>query len=137
MIWAEEDGKEETKQEDGLTIGGDILFEKTGNIHIFLVTEENFTIPFTGIQKKVLTIGQEEREQRNVSFTFNGIQPGIYGIRCFQDVNDNGKLDRGLFGPKEPWGMSWQGDKPAKWPKFKHISFEVTTDITSITIDVK
>ena len=67
----------------------------------------------------------KQLNKKKVSFKFEGIQKGTYGIRCFQDENGNGKLGKGMFGPKEPWGMSWQGDKPAKWPKFKHIAFNV------------
>ena len=123
--------------ENTFAIKGNIIFEGTGNIHIFLVTEEIFGTPFTGIQTQVLTTGQEECNMNRVPFTFTGIRPGIYGIRCYQDVNDNGTLDRGSFGPTEPWGMSWSGGRPRKWPAFKNISFEVTTDITDVTIHVQ
>jgi len=141
-IWAQDDGQrfikqDNTKQEGGYTIAGSISFENTGNVYIYVVTEQIFSTPFTGIQKKIIAICQEDIKQGKISFRFDGIQPGIYGIRCFQDVNGNGKLDRGMFGPKEPWGMSWQGEKPAKCPSFKDISFDVTADITNMIIDVK
>lgn len=119
------------------TIEGEIHFQNTGNICVYLVTEDIFKEPFTGVQDSVIKIGQDEIDKKKVTFKFIGIQPGIYGIRCFQDVNGNGKLDKGMFGPKEPWGMSWQGEKPAKWPKFEHIAFEVKSDITDVKIDLK
>jgi len=35
-------------------------------------------------------------------FVFNDVKAGIYGIRCFQDQNNDGKLNIGMFGPSEP-----------------------------------
>ena len=116
------------------TVEGEILFDKTGDIYVYLVTEEIFRTPFTGIQEKVIEIGEPESRDKAVSFRFDQIPAGIYGIRCFQDADGDGKLGRGLFGPKEPWGMSWQGEKPAKWPAFEDISFEVDSNFTSIQI---
>ena len=116
------------------TVEGEILFDKTGDIHVYLVTEEIFRTPFTGIQQKVIKIGEQELRKKAVAFRFEQVHAGTYGIRCFQDVDGDGKLERSLFGPKEPWGMSWQGEKPAKWPEFEDISFEVNSNITSIQI---
>jgi uncharacterized protein (DUF2141 family) len=39
--------------------------------------------------------------------SFGNVQPGRYAVIVFHDENDNGKLDRGLFGrPTEPYGFS-------------------------------
>lgn len=52
--------------------------------------------------------------------TVPGVPPGRYAAQVFQDVNGNGKLDRGLFGvPKEPIGISRDAPihfGPPKWP---------------------
>ena len=124
-------------QSSTFTLEGEIGFEKSGDIYIYLVTEKIFKKPFTGVQDMVIEIGKDELKMKKVSFRFEEVGAGTYGIRCFQDVNGNGKLDKGLFGPVEPWGMSWQGSKPAKWPKFEHIAFEVNSNITNIKIDLK
>jgi len=124
-------------QSSAFTIEGEVMFKKTGDIYIYLVNEKIFKKPFTGIQDTVITINKKDLKKKSVSFKFKGIQSGTYGIRCFQDENGNGKLDKGMFGPKEPWGMSWQGDKPAKWPKFKHIAFKVKSNIKDIQIELK
>jgi uncharacterized protein (DUF2141 family) len=116
------------------TVEGEILFDKTGDIYVYLVTEESFRTPFTGSQEKVIEVGEQELRKKVAAFKFEQVRAGNYGIRCFQDVDGDGKLERGLFGPKEPWGMSWQGKKPAKWPEFEDISFEVNSNITSIQI---
>ncbi len=65
------------------------------------------------------------------------ISYGMYGIRCFLDKNGNGKLDSGLFGPTEPWGMSFKNGRPFGMPSFNDICFEVKTDKSNIFIEVK
>ena len=37
-----------------------------------------------------------------MGFAFHNVPEGIYGIRCFQDNNNNGKLDKDFFSPSEP-----------------------------------
>lgn len=69
-------------------------------------------MPFKGLRELVLKISPDEVQKKKVPFKFEGLQQGTYGVRCFQDVNGNGKLDKGLFGPSEPWGMSWQRESP-------------------------
>lgn len=118
------------------TVEGKILFEGTGDIHIFLVTEERFKTPLEGLQELVLEIGPDEIRKKKAFFRLEGVEQGRYGIRCFQDVNGNGKLDKGLFGPSEPWGMSWQRKKPSGWPRFKGIAFEVNSNIRDIRIEL-
>lgn len=42
----------------------------------------------------------------NVRVTFT-VKPGDYAVAVFQDVNQNGQLDKKAFGiPKEPYGFS-------------------------------
>jgi uncharacterized protein (DUF2141 family) len=124
-------------QSETFSIEGELLFNNSGDIFISLVNEELFGTPMTGVQQYIIRIGPDEMDKKRVAYKFENVAPGVYGIRCFQDVNGNGILDKGMFGPKEPWGMSWQGDKPAKWPKFNHICFEVTADIKNLNIDLE
>ncbi len=119
------------------SIEGELVFNGSGDIYICLVDEKTFSTPFDGIQKYIIRIGPDEMEKNRAAYKFENVAPGVYGIRCFQDVNANGILDKGMFGPKEPWGMSWQGEKPAMWPKFSHLSFEVTENITNLIIDLQ
>jgi uncharacterized protein (DUF2141 family) len=66
----------------------------------------------------------------NVTFQFDNIEPGTYAIQLFQDLNMNMKMDKGMLGPKEPYGMS-NNPKLMGKPKFKDLAFEsqVTTNI--------
>ena len=113
------------------TISGSIAYKGEEPVYVYLVDEEIAKIPFTGIQTLVLTPAESGG---TLPFSFISITAGTYGIRCFQDTNKNGELDRGMFGPKEPWGMSWQGEKPRKWPRWDDFSFELITNIGGIDI---
>lgn len=124
-------------QADSLSISGEIHFNCKGDIYVYLVDKETFKVPFTGIEKLFIEISDSLYKEKRVKYKFEGLGKGEYGIRCYQDNNDNGKLDKGLFGPKEPWRMSWKKGKPAKWPKFKHISFDLDSSKVDLDISMK
>ena len=121
-------------------IGGNIQLKEirdNSNLYILLVTEETFKIPLSSYNQLILTIGDKEIKEKKVTFKFTNIPPGKYGIRCFVDEDGNEKLNKGMFGPSEPWGMSWQGKRPLGWPKFKHIAFDVNRNLMDIRIVVE
>lgn len=70
-----------------------------------------------------------------VTATIEGLAPGTYGIKLYQDVNDNGQMDTNPFGmPTEPYAFSNNAKGrfgPAKWDQ---AAFEVSADGTSHTI---
>jgi uncharacterized protein (DUF2141 family) len=118
-------------------VEGEISFTKTGDLFIQLVNEEEFNNDRMPPFAMILRVGPEEMKKGRVSFQFGGVSAGTYGIRCFQDVNENQKLDRGVFGPREPWGV-YRPKRPAfRGPKFEEISFTVDRDITRIQVEVK
>jgi uncharacterized protein (DUF2141 family) len=50
---------------------------------------------------------------------FHEVAPGAYMISAVHDENDNGKLDKGLFGmPKEGYGVSNNRTYALKGPDF-------------------
>lgn len=111
--------------------------KKNGNLYIMLVTEETFKTPLHSFKKLIIEIGEKEINEKKVSFQFIDIPSGRYGIRCFLDEDGNEKLNKGIFGPAEPWGMSWQGAKASGWPKFKYIAFDVDKDLMDMKIVVE
>jgi uncharacterized protein (DUF2141 family) len=117
------------------SISGRVLINEEGVLYIYLVDEEQFPTPFTGIMEHVIPISSTHLDNGNVPFNFQNIPSGSYGIRVFIDTNNNSKLDRGLSGPKEPWGMSWQEKRAARIPRFEDIAFKLTGDIHGLEID--
>ena len=100
------------------SIQGEItLSSAKGKVYIFLVDEKTFDVPLSGIYTLKI-----EPVSSILYFRFSKVKKEVYGIRCFQDLNNNGILDRGMFGPTEPYGFSWKSSK--KFPlNFSDISF--------------
>ncbi len=120
--------------EGAYTISGTIRCYEQGTLYIYLFDEETFKVPLTGIQEQIISVDSTNFHKR---FMFKDINSGIYGIRCFLDKNGNSRLDSGLFGPTEPWGMSFKNDRPFGMPSFNDICFEVNADKSNIEIEVK
>jgi uncharacterized protein (DUF2141 family) len=67
-----------------------------------------------------------------MEFLFN-IPPGTYAIAVYQDLNDNKKLDAGLFHiPKEPYGFSNNYRPKFSAPSYKDCLIKVTGMTTSV-----
>lgn len=117
-----------------LSVGVRIYINESNPVYIYLVNEESAKKPLTGVKSIVVYPQDKDMNAGYIEFSFQDIPKGIYGIRCFQDTNSNGTLDKGLFGPAEPWGMSWSKEQRSKWPKFKNYSFILEKDIDEIEI---
>ena len=110
-------------QTNSFSLKGDITVPKNrGNIYIYLLDKGHFDQPNTGLDTIIINTGKVI-----LNYEFPNLPGGVYAIRCFQDVNMNGKLDRGIFGPTEPWAMSWMGEKSFP-PRFEDISFQLRGD---------
>jgi uncharacterized protein (DUF2141 family) len=123
------------RAENTYEISGRVLINEGGVLHIYLVDEDQFSVPFTGIKEVVISITSAHLESGFAQFSFPKISSGHYGIRVFIDTNGNDRLDRGLLGPHEPWGMSWQGKRISGIPHFKDIAFFLEEDIQDLVID--
>jgi len=61
------------------------------------------------------------------------ITPGRYAVSAYEDENDNGRLDEGAFGPKEPSGFSRPFHGWRK-PRFDDVATEIDRDTTDVNI---
>lgn len=120
---------------EGFVISGSVLVRQAGVLYIYLTDEEQFSIPLTGIRE--IRKDLKENRKQEIPFSFTDVPEGAYGIRLYVDTNGNGKLDRRLFGPSEPWGMSWQGEPGKGIPRFEDIAFFVKRNIGNILIDAR
>jgi uncharacterized protein (DUF2141 family) len=86
-----------------LTVRIENVSDKGGDLRIGVYNEASFSVrgskPVTG---KIVSAKAGE-----MIVTFDGIAPGEYGVKTYQDENRNGKLDTvmGMM-PSEPYGMS-------------------------------
>ncbi len=130
---------------EGFKVAGKISFEKTGDLYVALVTEEELKADeksenkgkTRNTQKRfklIIKTGKQNQKTGKASFAFTKVPQGVYCIRAFQDVNGNGKLDKGSFGPTEPWG-NYRYSRPLfRAPEFKEMAFEVNKDINGIEV---
>jgi uncharacterized protein (DUF2141 family) len=72
------------------------------------------------------------------SCVFHDVPSGAYMISAVHDENDNGKLDKGLFGmPKEGYGVSNNHTYALKGPDFTESVVQLGDRVTSISIRLR
>lgn len=70
--------------------------------------------------------------------TLNDIKPGIYGIKLFQDFNNNGRFDQNFIGlPLERYGFSRDARPFLSTPSFQNTKFKVVEGENAITIHLQ
>ena len=71
----------------------------------------------------------------DTTVTLEGIKPGVYAIKLFQDANNNGKFDQNFFGlPLERYGFSRDARPFLSQPGFSRTKFTVTDGSNEISI---
>jgi len=69
-----------------------------------------------------------EATARDITVTLAGLKPGVYGVKLFQDINGDGRMDANPFGiPTEPFAFS--NDAPVRFgpPKWQAAQFTVAS----------
>ena len=87
------------------SISGKIRFYKSGDLFVRVVNRAEFNEGKGSVCEAQIAIGEEQIKRKEINFTFDNIPQGIYGIICYQDVNNKkkGKPDTNFMGlPKEP-----------------------------------
>jgi uncharacterized protein (DUF2141 family) len=118
-------------QSKGFTVSGKVKFPGPGTIYIKIFSENEKSVG------KRISLSPAEVKAGEVPFSFENVQAGRYAILAFLDENGNGKHDMGKFGPKEPWGNYKQVRPHFRGPQFKEMAFEVTSNMSSIEINIK
>lgn len=117
---------------DPLIIKGEVSYKTSGTLYVILVDKATFGKQSQGLQ----VVQKRVNGKGSISYRFDAVASGTYGVKCFLDKNGNGKLDRGALGPKEPWGMSFKGKRPLGRPKFSQIAHKINNS-TDISVVVK
>jgi uncharacterized protein (DUF2141 family) len=118
-------------------VTGVLKFKGKGELFICIVTEEEFSGVGECSKGIQYVPTRADIDKGYIVFRFKELKKGVYGIRAFQDKNGNGELDMGMFGPKEPWGMSWNGTKRGIKPKFQEMSFELKADKKNLIVEMQ
>ena len=80
-------------------------------------------------------VGFELRAGR-IRYSFQDVPAGAYALRAFQDVNGNGRLDTGIFGPTEPWCIYRLRLPAFRAPRFDEIRFDLRSSTSSLDLDL-
>ena len=96
-------------------------------VHVALWTAANFLE--TPTRELTIPPGGDLR------FRFE-VAPGRWAVSAYEDRNDNGTLDVGMFGPKEPNGF-WRPFKAWRKPRFDDVDRDVTAPIADATVTLK
>ena len=110
-------------QNSNLTINVSSLKNNTGTLTAELYnSKENFL-------KKVYKTASSSIKSNAALITITGIPKGEYTVLVYQDVNNNGKLDKNFVGmPKEPVACSNNAKGFMGPPKYEDAKFSISAD---------
>jgi len=130
--------------EETFTVSGQVKFPGDGDVILNLLTKDEETLGKDTPQERILVIKltPEQIKEKKASFSFAAVPKGAYIIRCFQDVNGNGKLD--LADPTDAISIRSQSTRvrlepvgvyKSSWPfAWDFSKFQVERNITGIKI---
>ncbi|MDR2926843.1 MAG: DUF2141 domain-containing protein [Cytophagaceae bacterium] len=112
-----------------LTVTVDGIDKTKGKMFIAVYDEANYMKqPLYGTVAKVDT--------QEVTAVIDSVSAGCYAVVIFHDINDNGKLDMGAFGPTEPYGYSNNAKGQYGPPSFADCAIKVEDD-TAVYVTVE
>jgi uncharacterized protein (DUF2141 family) len=119
-------------------------------LHLTSLSNPALTVTFSGFEKvkgQLYIRIKNEKQQvvvekvvpvtaKTLTVNFTDLKPGKYAISAFQDLNNNGKIDIGMFGPTEPYGYSNNARGIFSEPDFSAQLFDLK-DATKTSITLK
>ena len=111
-----------------VTISGEVHgASHTHTVYVALWAERGFLAQ--PIQEIRIEPGHDAR------FRF-AVAPGRWAISAYEDRNENGLLDMGLFGPKEPSGF-WRPFRGKHKPHFDEVVVAVDRDCADVVVALR
>ncbi len=93
---------------------------------------------FPGSGERAIAKGSTSAADSPPIFTFENLQPGLYAVAVFHDINGDGVLNRGLMGiPREGFGFSNNPQILMGAPSFKRAALVVESASLDICIQLK
>ena len=111
-----------------------IVVQEGGKVKIGIYGPKGFPV----VGKEIHGINLEVKGT-SAEYVFKNIPVGNYAIAVFQDVNNDGKLNKNLFGaPSEPYGFSENQYGIFGPPDFEDVSFHIKENKSiSFTINLE
>jgi len=127
-----------TGEQDGFSVSGIVTFTKEGTIYMRLVDKTGFRNMNSGTYHRLILPWKGTGSAAGTApFCFERVRAGTWAIMAFQDLNGNGRLDAGAFGPAEPWGCYKPARPGFRPPRFNDVSFTVAGGMSGLTVVVK
>ncbi|HVX41073.1 MAG TPA: DUF2141 domain-containing protein [Gemmatimonadaceae bacterium] len=101
----------------------------TGTHDAYVALWNDSTFLHTPIREIKLPAGGDS------TYTFD-VAAGKWALSAYEDRNENGKLDMGLFGPKEPAGF-WRAFHGWHKPWFRNVAVDVTADMSDANVKIR
>lgn len=106
--------------------------EAKGSLYVAVYDQEG-TFLKTGQMRsnKIVPISQTG----SMKLSLGNFPPGKYAVSCFQDLNNNGKLDTNWAGiPTEPYGFSNNARPKFRAPQWAEAAFDLNSGGSAISI---
>lgn len=114
-----------------LTVRIEGVEEATGTFHVAVFGAD-------GWDENDAVTGRLAPAEEGAELVFTGLEPGAYGIKVYQDVDDNGELNLGMWRiPTEPYGFSNDASASMGPPKFKSARIDLPDAGTVHTITLQ
>jgi uncharacterized protein (DUF2141 family) len=97
------------------------------SVRIALWNDREFLVK--PVQERLVAAGQDP------AFRFE-VDAGRWALSAYEDENESGALEQGVFGPIEPHGFSVPFKKWRK-PTFEDVAFEVSGDLADAGISLR
>ena len=113
--------------QDKYSVSGTVRCVGTADVLISLSTHEEWVSDKEPVFSRAIKLTEEQRKTGKVSFKFEVVPEGRYALLAFQDIDENGKLDRNSKGtPLEPVGTY----RPSFLHMWSAVNFTVDQDTT-------
>jgi len=111
-----------------VAIGGEVRFEKAAPVFLQLLAQDANGQEFVA-REQVIALAPEDLRRGRLRFEFADLAPGRYALKAFQDTNGNGKIDIGVFGPREPWATYRLARPKLRPPRFEEMAFDAGSSV--------
>jgi uncharacterized protein (DUF2141 family) len=108
---------------------------EAGPLRVDVVDKNHFGDPDRPLRRIEIAVGGND-VSIPIPIAFDNLEEGSYGVRAFIDRNGDGRLNRGPFGPTEPWALSWVNGRKRGIPRFQDIAYTVESGMTDIKMNV-
>jgi uncharacterized protein (DUF2141 family) len=103
-----------------------------GHVRVELCTSDTF------LTEACVFAGSAPAQRGETIVTLADVPPGVYAVQAFHDKNDDGKVNRGVFGiPTEDIGFSREAPLGLHGPQFIKAAFNHADDEQVVTLHLR